>query len=152
MTPRGFDRNVVIDRLAAMRRLLDQLDQLYQSNREDLLGDYGRQLQVERIVSALVDLAVAVNAHVAVTVLGAAPRDMKSSFTAVAEAGALDAGLAEDLVLSVGLRNVLVHAYLNLDRDILVAAVPQAREQYGAYVRQVARWLQSQDDDAGIVP
>lgn len=39
------------------------------------------------------------------------------------------------------LRNVLVHAYVDLDVDRLVAAVPLAVEQYGEYVRQVARWL-----------
>ena len=42
---------------------------------------------------------------------------------------------------SAGLRNVLVHAYVDLDLARLVAAVPLASEQYAEYVRQVARWV-----------
>ena len=42
---------------------------------------------------------------------------------------------------STGLRNAFVHAYVDLDVGRLVAAVPLAAEQYGEYVRQVARWV-----------
>ena len=34
-----------------------------------------------------------------------------------------------------------MHAYVDLDVALLVAAVPLATEQYGEYVRQVARWV-----------
>lgn len=40
------------------------------------------------------------------------------------------------------MRNVIVHAYLDLDVERLMDAVPTAAEQYGRYVEQVARWLQ----------
>jgi uncharacterized protein YutE (UPF0331/DUF86 family) len=39
------------------------------------------------------------------------------------------------------MRNILVHGYLDLDRRRIVEAIPAAREQYGLYVEQVARWL-----------
>ena len=39
------------------------------------------------------------------------------------------------------LRNVLVHAYLDVDHDVVVAAAPLAVEQYGEYVRQVAAFV-----------
>ncbi len=41
-----------------------------------------------------------------------------------------------------GLRNVLVHNYLEVDPEIVVAAVPLALEQYGVYVAQAARFLE----------
>ena len=54
----------------------------------------------------------------------------------------LAAGInAHVLAPSAGLRNILVHAYLDLDVDRLVVAVPLATDQYGEYVRQVARWV-----------
>lgn len=39
------------------------------------------------------------------------------------------------------MRNVLVHAYLDVDHHIVAAAVPLAREQYHEYTRQVAAWF-----------
>ena len=54
----------------------------------------------------------------------------------------LAAGINTHLLApSAGLRNVLVHAYLDLDVDRLAVAVPLATEQNSEYVRQVARWV-----------
>jgi len=124
-----------------MRRLLDELDRLgpVDANRFD--REFASQLVVERIVSALVDLAAGINTHIVTVELGESPPDVQRSFYAVADLGVLDRGLAQRLAPSAGLRNVLVHAYVDLDLARLVAAVPLATEQYGEYVRQVARWV-----------
>lgn len=55
--------------------------------------------------------------------------------------GAITHDLARTLKPSTGLRNVLIHAYLDLDLDIFVSSVPRAREGFTAYVEQVAGWL-----------
>jgi uncharacterized protein YutE (UPF0331/DUF86 family) len=96
---------------------------------------------VERIVSQLVDLAAGINTHVVTVEVGESPADVRRSFDAVADLGVIDRDLAERLAPSAGLRNVLVHAYVDLDLARLVAAVPLASEQYTEYVRQVARWV-----------
>lgn len=143
MTPRrALDPETVLRRLRTMRRLLDQLALV----RGSAPNDYGSRLQVERILSALVDLAVAVNTHVAVVELGEAPHDMTDSFRTAREAGLLDSSLADELAPSVGLRNVLVHAYLDVDVDRMMAAVPRAADGYGRYVQQVATWLRDREE------
>lgn len=73
--------------------------------------------------------------------LGRAPDTYAESFALAAEAGMIDGDLAAALAPSVGMRNVLVHSYLDVDRARVAAAVPMAVEQYGAYVRQVATFL-----------
>jgi uncharacterized protein YutE (UPF0331/DUF86 family) len=72
---------------------------------------------------------------------GTPPSDVQSSFADASAVGLIDHGLARRLAPSAGLRNVLVHAYIKLDLALLVAAVPLAAQQYGEYVRQVARWV-----------
>lgn len=124
-----------------MRRLLDQLDRVRGADPDD----FGARLQVERILSALVDLAVAVNTHVSVVELGEAPHDMTASFRTARAAGLLAPELAEELAPSVGLRDVLVHAYLDLDVDRMLAAVPPAARSYARYVEQVATWLRDRE-------
>ncbi len=78
---------------------------------------------------------------------GSAPPDLRQSFVAAAEAGLIRSDLAARLAPSAGLRNVVVHAYLELDVSRLVAAVPLAVDQYGEYVRQVAGWLAGRGGD-----
>ena len=43
----------------------------------------------------------------------------------------------------MGERNVLVHQYTTVD---LTRVAPPARQQYGDYVRSVARWLLDRSD------
>ena len=141
MTPRRLDIGTLGAKLRAMRRLLDELDRIGAVDVDRFARDFSTQLVVERIVSQLVDLAAGINTHVLTTETGESPPDVRRSFTAVAETGLIDHDLAERLAPSAGLRNVLVHAYVDLDLARLVAAMPLASEQYAEYVRQVARWV-----------
>ena len=141
MTPRRLDVGTLGAKLRAMRRLLDELDRIGAVDVDRFGRDFSTQLVVERIVSQLVDLAAGINTHVLTTETGESPPDVRRSFTAVAETGLIDHDLAERLAPSAGLRNVLVHAYVDVDLARLVAAVPLASEQYAEYVRQVARWV-----------
>ncbi len=50
--------------------------------------------------------------------------------------------LAEALLPSAGMRNVLVHNYLEVDYEKVATAIPVAIEQYGEYIRHAARWAQ----------
>jgi uncharacterized protein YutE (UPF0331/DUF86 family) len=143
MTPRRLDPETIVTRLRAMRQLLDQLDRLRNDGAPD---DFGRRLQIERILSALVDLAVAIDTHVVVVRLAASPHDMTTSFRLAGDAGLLDSDLAAALAPSVGMRNVIVHAYVDLNVDRMLAAMPLAADQYARYVEQVARWLRVQPE------
>jgi uncharacterized protein YutE (UPF0331/DUF86 family) len=141
VTPRRLDPAAVAGKLRAMRRLLDELDRLGPVDGHRFAREYATQLIVERVLSQLVDLAAGINTHVLAAQTGVAPPDIRRSFGAVAGAGLITEDLAAALAPSAGLRNVLVHAYVDLDVARLVAAVPLATEQFGEYVRQVARWV-----------
>src|SRR5699024_12145906 len=97
---------IVARRLATMRTLLDHLATLEVSTPEDL-EDLGVRLQVERILSQLVNLAADINAHVAVAVLNRPPEDYREGFDRMVDADFLHRETAKRLKPSVGLRNVL---------------------------------------------
>jgi Protein of unknown function DUF86 len=60
-----------------------------------------------------------------------------------------DADMAAELVGSVGMRNVIVHQYIQLDLEIIAAAVPKAIEQYRSYVSAVAAFVVDLEGDRG---
>ena len=125
-----------------MRRLLDELDRLGAVDADRFAREFTTQLIVERIVSQLVDLAAGINTARRHGRDRGEPGPMSGDrSTRSPILGVIDRDLAERLAPSAGLRNVLVHAYVDLDLARLVAAVPLAAEQYAEYVRQVARWV-----------
>ena len=141
MTPRAIDWRSVRAKLRRIRELLDQLQSFGPVDKTRLMADPVIELAIERILTLLVDLAFAGNSHVAVAVLGRAPDTYGESFALAAESGMITNELAAALRPSVGMRNVLVHDYLETDRGLVAAAVPLALDQYGEYVRQVARFV-----------
>lgn len=72
MTPRDFDGAVVLARLRLIGALLDDLEAVGQVSAEGLAADRMLRHAVERVLGQLVELAVAVNGHVAATRLGKA--------------------------------------------------------------------------------
>lgn len=145
MNPRPLDTDVIGRRLRQMSRLLEHLAGVGPVGEGRLVAEPIVRLAVERVLTQLVDLAVDINSHIGSAVLGRAPERFRDSFDLAVEAGALRHETGEALKGSTGLRNVLVHEYLDVDYALVAEAVPQALDGFGDYVRQVARWAREQD-------
>lgn len=141
MSPGDFRAAVVQARLARMRELLADIDRLGAVTAEQLATDRFVRHVAQHVLVQLVQLAVAINSHVAATVVGEAVTDQRASFDAAADAGLIDAELCTALKPSVGMRNVVVHEYLDVDHAVVAGALPLARRDYARYVRSVAEWL-----------
>lgn len=143
MTPRRLDWQSVRPKLRQIDRYVDVLDSFGQVDSDVLDRDIRTALAVERALTLLVELAFSVNGHVAAARLGRTPDTYAESFALAAEAGMIDTELATRLRPSAGLRNVLVHAYLDVDREIVVASVPLAITDYAEYTREAAKWFRA---------
>lgn len=106
---------------------------------------------VEPCIELLVDAASSINnGHVAATVAGDPPRDLTESFDKAAAVGLLPADLASRLRRSAGMRNAIVHAYVDLDFERVASAVPTAIENYGKYVDAVTTFLSERRRPDGL--
>jgi uncharacterized protein YutE (UPF0331/DUF86 family) len=141
MTPRSLDPAAIQARLHEIRLLIDDLKELGEVDAAQLRTNRPRHHIVERVLSQLVDLAAAINAHITAVELDRAPDSYRKSFNEIATAGVIDRDFAHVLEPSVGMRNILIQEYLEIDHDEVAAAVPLAIEQYGRYVEQTAEWL-----------
>lgn len=145
MSPKDLSPQTIQVRLVLMRELLETLEKVTASSADDLRADSVTRLAVERIMTQLVDLAVSINQHVVSSLGGLPSADYRSTFGDASKLGLIDTGLARQLASSVGLRNVLVHDYLEVDLQIVADSIPLAKQQYGQYVKAVSRWLRERE-------
>jgi uncharacterized protein YutE (UPF0331/DUF86 family) len=129
-------------RLVAIRERLDELGQLGDVTAHRLGEDWLIRAAVERVLTQLVELASQINTHVVAVSGKIPPAEYRESFAAAAKVGALSADLAAKIAPSAGLRNILVHQYLDADLEIVAISVGQAIADYSVYVHEVATWLQ----------
>lgn len=133
----GIDAGVISTRLAVMADLVGYLSSLGAVTGAQLRDDLERRLAVERALCGLVDQAVDINAHVVTRLLGRPPQTQRESFELARRAGFLTEDLVARLAPSTGLRNLLVHDYVEVDLDRVAAVIPLAVEGYRDYVREV---------------
>lgn len=110
------DPDVVVRRLREIGRRLAQLRMLRAAGRT---SDLAVQAQVERHLQVAIQGAIDVALHVVADDTDRTPDDYGSAFLVLAEVGVIDSELAARLRLATGLRNLLVHAYLDIDPDRL---------------------------------
>jgi uncharacterized protein YutE (UPF0331/DUF86 family) len=116
------DRAVLAERVAAMERHLARVSEQLPARAEDLRPTTAESdsvvLHLWQAVQLTIDLAVAWCVRAG---LGAPPT-YGDAFRRLAAHGYLDGALAGRLVRAVGLRNVVVHAYADLDLAVVHAA------------------------------
>ena len=141
MTPVEPNPDVVIRRLRMMRDALDTLDGFRGVDVAQLNDDPVARAAVERLLQVIVGLAFDINAHLVAKTLGRSPETGRASFHDLVEAGVLDEALAATLAPSAGLRNGLVHHYVDLRMDLIADAVRTVGDGFPAYITAVARYL-----------
>lgn len=146
MNPRRPDFDVVERRLRALADALADLSRLRGVDATALGSDPITRAAAERLLQVTVDLAVDVNSHLAAALLRRAPATGRESFRAAADAGVLSRTLADRLAPAAGLRNVLVHRYVDIDLHLVASAVANVLELMPRYVQEVGTFLRS---DAG---
>jgi uncharacterized protein YutE (UPF0331/DUF86 family) len=141
MTPQLPSSSVVERRLAHQRDLLAEIRKLQPITVTTITGEPIVKAALERMIQAVVDLAVDINAHLATSVLSKSPATGRESFDLMVEAGILKQSQADALKPAVGLRNILVHMYADIDLDILADSSEAFEVGFSDYVRTVAQWL-----------
>lgn len=143
MNPRQPDFAVIERRLRALHDALDDLRRLQDVDATGFRTDPIARAAAERLLQVSVDLAVDINSHLAAGILRRAPATGRESFVAGAETGILSRELADRLAPAAGLRNVLVHRYVDIDVELVTRAVGDMLDLMPRYVDEVAVYLRS---------
>lgn len=141
MTPPTLDVDACQRKLELLVDLLGDLDRHGDPTGEQLRLDRDLRHIVERVLTQLVDVAVACNGLLARGLGARRPSGYRDSFTLLGEAGILPPAVMDRLAPAAGMRNLLTHEYGSIDVDLVAAAVPRARRDFRAYVDAVARLL-----------
>ncbi len=116
------DADSVSSRLARVDELLCELDAIKAGGRDAYADEWRTRLATEHALQLAIQACIDVGAHL-VSELGLkAPADYRGVFASLSPAG-LDPALAERLAAATGMRNILVHGYLDVDDDTIWSAL-----------------------------
>lgn len=117
------DAERISNRLGRLEQLIERLDRVRAVGEEAYLQDEERRAMTERWLQLAIQICVDVGAQLSSELSVEPPTDYARVFTGLADAGYLETGLAERLAAPARLRNLLVHAYLDIDDGQVFAAL-----------------------------
>jgi uncharacterized protein YutE (UPF0331/DUF86 family) len=109
------DPESVVDRLARLGRLLERLEAVRLAGRDAYLADETVRAATERRLQLAEQICIDIGAHLVSEINASPPADYAGIFRSLADAGHLGPELAARLAHAAGQRNILVHAYLDID-------------------------------------
>jgi uncharacterized protein YutE (UPF0331/DUF86 family) len=113
------DRAAVEAGLARLDRELSMIERVRGAGRDRFLADDGLQHQAERALQLAIQICLDVGVHLVAARGLRAPDEYRDVFERLSREDTLDAALAERLEEAVGLRNLLVHGYVDLDPALI---------------------------------
>jgi uncharacterized protein YutE (UPF0331/DUF86 family) len=112
------DRPKVESRLERLRLLLDELEQIRAAGRATYDGELRQRLATQRALQLAIQACIDIAGHLLADSSKPIPPNYRALFPALTELG-LDSALAGHLATAAGLRNILVHDYLDIDEDVV---------------------------------
>ncbi|MEE8526542.1 MAG: DUF86 domain-containing protein [Thermoanaerobaculia bacterium] len=135
------DHEVFRSRLAKLEEYLARLEELARRARAEVLGNAGLMAQVERWMHLAVESAIDLAQHLISSRGWRTPTTNREAFRILREEKVLPSRLAEQMEDWAGLRNVLVHLYLEIDHQLLWTALTEELSQLRDFAAAVAKIL-----------
>jgi len=135
------DHEVVRRKLAVLQNALAALEQSGSIDLHAYRRDFWRRKGTERVLQEMIEAAMDIATHVLVQTGRAAPADGRAAFLELGSAAVISPELARALAPAVGLRNRLVHEYEEIDDQIVLGAVDEARSLFPRFILEIEGFL-----------
>ncbi len=137
------DRNVFDLRLAKLEELLGQLRRLSREERTVFRLDADLQTLAERRVHLAVECSLDLANHLIADRGWPSAASNLEAFQVLGRQGVLDEDLASRMGSWAGLRNILVHLYLDVDYDKLYTILERDLDDFETFAQQLMRYVES---------
>jgi uncharacterized protein YutE (UPF0331/DUF86 family) len=133
-----MDKEVAVARLESLRRCIQRIKDKTPPSSSELLDNSDLQdiicINLERAVQICVDLASHIIAESDMT----APSSMGQSFEHLHKLDLISEKLAKRMKKAVGFRNIAVHAYQEINWEIVYAIITSRLEDFVEFARAVS--------------
>ena len=138
-----MDKDVVLNKLESLRRCVQRVQDKTPASCDLLIDNYDLQdiiaLNLERSVQLCVDIGLHIISDLEVQV----PDTMAKTFVVLEQAKCLETTVAERMTKAVGFRNTVVHAYQEIDWNIVYRIITEHLDDFRDFSGQILAFVDS---------
>jgi uncharacterized protein YutE (UPF0331/DUF86 family) len=135
------DRDLIIAKAASVRSHLDRISAKTDSGLQDFLSDVDRQDIVAFNLHIAVESCIDIASHIISENGWGVPGSASEMFYLLEDKGILESALTERMIKAVGLRNLIVHEYGDIDLKRLFTTVRDDLKDITAFLSAIFRKL-----------
>jgi len=139
---------IVTAKFAYMKQYLEDLIRFRDISLDDYLNS-GNHYGAERLLQLIADVQTDVNRHLIKGLGGTQPKENAETPILLGILGVIKTDLALRMSASIGLRNVLVHLYDEINPEIVHGAIARTIADYAQYQRQILNYLDTLEKNNG---
>ncbi|ALO35114.1 hypothetical protein CMT41_10585 [Colwellia sp. MT41] len=133
--------DVLVNKLSTITRCLKRIREVYAEAGDNFSHDYTRQdsviLNLQRACEASIDIANYLNKNKQLAI----PQSSRDSFQILTSAGLISSSVATNLKKMIGLGNIAVHDYKELNMDIVEAVINHHLVDFELFISEIKKEL-----------
>lgn len=133
--------NKVISKLERLDEYLDHLTEIQKVNKKSFLADYHFHGLAERYLQLSIEILLDAGKLLIISENFRKPEDHQDIFVVLHESGILSEKLAERLIGIANFRNILVHDYEKIDREIVYQKLNKNLVDFQDFRKEILRFL-----------
>ena len=134
-------KNRIEKKLEMIFSRLPHIKKLVGNDNKTIKDDVDMSAVIERYFQIVVDSAVSINEQIISSLDLETPEDYRGTFFIISKSGVIPTPFAEKISGSVGLRNIIVHAYEEVKQDKMIDDIRNNIYQYDEYVAYIKKFL-----------
>jgi len=136
-----FERAFVAKKINELKGYIGELYDLLRVPDDEILHDSGKIHIAERLLQLIVDSMIDINQHYIREQRLPTVEDYQSTFRVLGAHDILPDDFAEKLAPVVGLRNIVVHRYEQLDKDLFIKLLRKNSDDFSRYCNEIVKKL-----------
>jgi uncharacterized protein YutE (UPF0331/DUF86 family) len=140
-----FERSSIEERLKKLRQLLQNLEEIRAIPADEFVADYRHYWLAERGLQLAAETVLDIAHHILAAVYGRYPETNEEALDALHQCQVIATDLHAQLQGFGGLRNVLVHGYLEIDEAQVYQHLQKAPDVLRRFCAEVITWMDNHD-------
>lgn len=132
----------IVKRISLIQEYYQILEKKLNLSKEEFLKNPDNYLTTERLLHLISESMIDIGNHIIAKQQLGKPDSYSEIFTILVKKGVIDKELGDKLFIFAGLRNILVHDYLGLDRERLYKEAKENKNDILVFVTRIQQYLE----------
>lgn len=132
----------IVKRISLIQEYYQILGKKLNLSKNEFLKNPDNYLTTERLLHLISESMIDIGNHIIAKQQLGKPESYSEIFTILVKKDVIDKELGDKLVIFAGLRNILVHDYLGLDRERLYEEAKENKNDILAFVTRIQQYLE----------